>query len=97
MNREDYEQAFGVVKSMVMDWDPYQLLKNGAPEDEWDSEVASIVAQIPRIGSSNDAVHVVSRIFSSSLGSESFSRADCKDAGERLFQALVQSKIILRV
>jgi hypothetical protein len=93
-NREEYDRAFAVVREAIAAWDPYSLVSGGAPQDEWDSEVASIVAQIPRIGTAKDAAHAVSRTFSSALEREGFTPEECEGVGARLFKALVDARIL---
>jgi Domain of unknown function (DUF1871) len=86
--REKYEQMWDVTAAVVRAWDPYRLLAGGAPVDELDGEIASLVAQIPRITSATDAAHAVSRIFGSSLEPSVFTPQSCEDIGEKLFTAL---------
>ena len=87
-SRKDYDKAFAVVREMINSWDPHGLIASGCPIDEWDAEVASIVAQIPRMCGAIDAIHAVSRIFSSSIGSGEFSLDSCEDVGRQLYRAL---------
>lgn len=86
--RADYERAIQAVREVIHCWDPYGLLGGGCPTDEFDAEIASVVVQIPRIRSRMDAIHVLSRIFSSAFGSERFRPEDCATAGIELFEAL---------
>lgn len=67
-SKSDYKRAVRVVREVVHAWDPYRLIAGGAPDDEFDHEIASVVAQIPRIRSARDASHALSRVFSSSFG-----------------------------
>ena len=53
--KQEYKRAFEVVREVVHAWDPYCLIAHGAPRDEFDHEVACVVAQIPRIDSAFDA------------------------------------------
>jgi hypothetical protein len=92
--RQDYDKAFAVVKAVIGEWDPFGLFGGGAPDDEWDSEVASIVAQIPRIGGGRDAAHAVSRVFASSLERDRFGPDECDIVGKKLFDALVEAAIL---
>jgi hypothetical protein len=92
--RSDYDRAFTVVRDVIHEWDPYALVGGGAPGDEWDSEIASLVAQIPRIKSENDAAHAVSHVFSSAFQPEGFSPADCAEVGKRLYSSLVGSGLL---
>jgi Domain of unknown function (DUF1871) len=93
-NRADYDRAFAVVRKAINAWDPYGLIGGGSPFDEWDSEVASIVAQIPRISSARDAAHAIARTFAGSLDHEGFSPEDCKAVGAQVFQELVSARIL---
>ncbi len=45
--RAKYEQVRDVTAAVVRSWNPYGLLNGGAPRDELDQEIASLVAQIP--------------------------------------------------
>lgn len=92
--RKDYEKALSVVREAINAWDPYGLIAGGSPLDEWESEVARIVARIPRIRSPADAAHVVSRIFSSSVEREGFSPEACTPVGSQLYEALVDAGIL---
>jgi hypothetical protein len=92
--RDDYDRAFAVVRKVIAEWDPYNLIGGGAPLDEWDSAVAKIVAQIPRMRSAKDAGHVISRIFSDELGQTGFSAEECAAVGGKLFAALVEASVI---
>ena len=95
IKKRRYNLALEITRVIVHEWDPYGLIKGGAPHDEFDREIASIVSQIHRIQSSNDAVEVVSRVFSSSFEPHLFKPEQCKHVGEKLHQAL-ESKGLLR-
>jgi hypothetical protein len=92
--RSDYDRAFAVVRDVIHDWDPYGLVGGGARADEWDSEVASLVTEIPRMNSQNDAAHAVSRVVSSAFQSEGFSPADCAQVGKRLYSSLADAGLL---
>jgi len=69
MTRGDYERAIWVVREVVHRWDPYGLLASGCPADEFDTEIAAVVTQVPRIRSRTDGAHALSRVFSSAFDS----------------------------
>ena len=92
--RSEYDRTFVVVRDVIHEWDPYGLIDRGAPAEEWDGEVASLVAQIPRIRSQNDAAHAVSRVFSSAFGPEGFSPDDCAEVGRRLYSSLADAGLL---
>ena len=93
-NREDYDRALAVVRDTINAWDPYGLIGGGAPDDEWNSEAAKILAEIPSMESDRDAANVVSRVFSASLDRESFSPKNCMTVGAQLFDALIEARVI---
>jgi hypothetical protein len=90
----DYKLALQVVGAVVREWDPYSLLAGGCPGDEFDSEIASMVSQIPRIKSEQDATLALSRVFSSGFETERFTHDKCHEAGVKLFAALLANGLI---
>ncbi|HEY1377079.1 MAG TPA: hypothetical protein VGF55_09815 [Gemmataceae bacterium] len=86
--RRDYDRAIQAVREVIHRWDPYGLLAGGSPLDEFDAEIAALVAQVPRIRSRADAAHALSRVFSSAFEPERFRPEDCIAAGTELFEAL---------
>ena len=94
-SRADYKRAFGIVGDVVRRWDPYALVANGCPPDEFDREIGSVVAQIPRIKSNRDATEVLSREFSAAFGPAGFGLEDCASAGTELFESLRVAGLLL--
>jgi hypothetical protein len=92
--RSDYDQAIGVAREVIHRWDPYSLLAGGCPQDEFDSEIQSIVALIPHMMSQSDAIHSLSRVFSSAFEPEYFGPKDCADAGTELYDALMAAGLV---
>jgi len=85
---EDYERAVAVVRGVLHEWDPYALLAGGAPADEFDHEVAQLVARSRGMESRADAARAVSEVFSESFEARHFTLESCTDVGNRLFAAL---------
>ncbi len=88
MKKVAYKRALQVVGSVVREWDPYSLIAGGAPADEFESEIARVVAQIPRIKTEKEAVLVLSRVFSSAFEAVRFTPKKCTEAGRKLYAAL---------
>src|SRR5688500_11592741 len=88
------QRAFAAVRTVIHEWDPYGLLGSGEPLDEWDGEIASLVKQIPRIHSHNDAAHAVSRVFSSAFQPKGLSPEDCAEVGRRLYASLADAGLL---
>jgi hypothetical protein len=94
VKRREREELFDAVRSVIHDWDPYDPIAGGVPDDEFDSEISAVIRQLDRIRSSHDACHVISRVFSSSFEPELFQIEQCQSVGERLYEVLVERGII---
>jgi Domain of unknown function (DUF1871) len=92
--RTKYQQKWDVTAGIIRDWDPYGLLGGGAPGDEFDREIASLVAQIPRIHSAADAARAMARIFASSFEVHSFTEETCSEVGKQLYAALAEQGLL---
>src|SRR5262249_40881056 len=88
MKKAAYKRALEVVGAVVREWDPYRLIPGGVPADEFDSEIAAVVTQIPRIKTEKDAALALSRVFSSAFEADRFKAEDCSEAAKKLFAAL---------
>ena len=86
--RADYDIALLIVKSVLAEWDPYYLLKNGAPADEFDGEAAKVLMKMRSVRTPQDAAAAVSSVYSASFGATGFSAPDCAEVGSRLFSRL---------
>ena len=87
-SRDDYDAALHIVASVVCSWDPYSLINSGAPIDEFDSEIAQVVALVPSISSPSAAAAALSAVFSAAFEPELFSPAQCSVPGQELFSKL---------
>ena len=92
--RVQWKQAQTIVRRRIHEWDPYSLLAGGAPDDEFDSEIARVVAEIRRIKSRADATEAISRVFSSAFDPKDFSPERCSEVGSRLFDELNAAGLI---
>lgn len=88
------ERAWPVVQDVIHAWDPYGLIRGGAPEDEWDHEIERIVAEISTIRSADDATNLISRVFTKAFQPDRFTPSDCADVGRRLFAALKAATLV---
>ena len=86
--KKEYQGLVAVVAKVIKEWDPYALLEGGAPDDEFDSEVSLVVAQVSRITSPSDAAQAISRVFSAQFEPNLFTPELCAQVGEQLFTEL---------
>ncbi len=92
--RQDYETAFAIVREAISRWDPDGLLGGGAPPDEWDSEVAKVVAKIPRMTCGNDVAEALSAVFAGPQGLQTFQATELRTIGAQLFDALSKANLL---
>ena len=94
--RGDYDKALVVVGAFVRSWDPYCLLAEGAPTDEFDAEIAKLVTHVPRISDPSSAADAISSVFSASFEAELFTPMQCAAQGEELFLRLSAAGLVGR-
>ena len=92
--KRDYKQVFDIVQHVILAWDPYALVRNGAPSNEFDHEVAQIVARVPKCQTESDISCAVSEIFSESFSPDDFNLDKCREIGGFLFAALRDSRYV---
>jgi len=90
-DRKQWKKVEAVVRAVIHEWDPYGLVGDGGPEDEWDSEILKIVSRVRSIRTPAEAAVAVSDVFSSAFQPEGFQREDCAEIGQRLFDALKEA------
>ena len=93
--RAEYDQATGLVRGLMHAWDPYGLLAGGAPDDEFDVEIACIVRELPRIADATDATRVLAEMFAESFGEPfDLEMQRCQEYGRQLFVTLRASCLL---
>jgi hypothetical protein len=90
----DYLRACEVAKRVIDAWDPYALLAQGAPSDEFEGCAAKVVTYVPRIRTPEDATNALSRVFSEAFEPELFQPDHCREVGAALFSALAQAGLL---
>lgn len=92
--KHSYQEIIETVRSVINEWDPYDLIKGGAPDNEFVHEVALIAAKANEVKTPAELAEVISKIFSTSFGPEWFSVTACTPIAYRLFTEL-QTSVIL--
>src|SRR5438132_5692018 len=90
----DYVRACEVTKRVIDAWDPYCLLGQGAPPDEFEACAVQVVTFVPAMRSEEDAVAALSQVFSERFEPELFEPRHCREVGGRLFQALCNAGLL---
>jgi len=92
--RDDYERALVLTRALVREWDPGNLLRNGAPDDEWDDEIARLVARIPKVAGPDDAGRHIAEVFMAAFGRGVLDAGASADFGRRWHAALGESGLL---
>jgi len=92
--RIGYETSFEAIASVIRAWDPYALLAQDCPADEFDSEISKLVAYVPGIANPTDAARAISQVFSAAFEPHLFTPAQCAEPGEALFANLVSAGLV---
>jgi hypothetical protein len=93
--RDDYDRAIVLTRKLVHAWDPMRTLASGAPQDEFDDEIARLVARIPRITDAADAGIQVADVFTAQFGRGVLGVDDAARMGERWFAALREADLLV--
>ena len=93
-DRSDYEKALGIVGRMIRAWDPYSLIAEGAPADEFDEEIAQVVVQIPHCRDIDDIAKAISDVFSEAFGPDSFTPVNCFRPAQEIYMELRHEKLL---
>ena len=93
-DRREYEKALKIIGDVIRAWDPYSIIAEGAPADEFDDQIAKIAARAPAFRNPSDAAQAISAVFSTSFGAKSFSAANCSGPAEKIFTELGRAKLL---
>ena len=93
-SRPEYDAAVAIVREVIAGWDPFALIVGDARPDEFDHEVARIVARIPHIHSHDGAATEISAIFSKAFDAAHFSVTDCRAVGATLYDRLAAAGLV---
>lgn len=85
-----------IVKDVIDAWDPEGLLEQGAPQDEYDDEVRSIVHKIAQVHNYRTSIELIALVFKTHFEhlATRYSYAFCKGVGEKLFNLLKANKLV---
>lgn len=89
MNNKDYKRMFLIVKKVINDLDLLGLIKKGINDDEYEEEIAKIVARINHFTDINKLQEDIYSIFKDSFGADSAGEFDLyNEAAERIVKGL---------
>jgi len=86
--KRSYQETIKVVTEVINDWDPYDLIKSGAPDNEFSPEVGRIAAKAHGVKTSMELAKIISGVFTDQFGPEYFSVEACVQVASRLFTDL---------
>ena len=58
---------FTIIKKIINEWDPYDLISLGAPDDEFENEIIEIILKMKNENNLNDIAVIISDVFTKSF------------------------------
>ena len=92
--RREYDRAFQIVRDVIARWDPYGLIGQGAPTDEFDDEIAQLLPYLQRAKSGSELGDAVLRVFAQTFGEAGFDIGSCRKVGEELYTDLTKAGLL---
>jgi Domain of unknown function (DUF1871) len=92
--KHEYREIVETVQHVLNEWDPYDLLKGGAPENEFTEEATQITAKIKNSETPTALAHVISDIFSRNFESDQFPVEACLPTASRIFKELEARRLL---
>jgi len=80
-----YRALYRELSSIILDWDPYELYRQGELDDEFSEEVSRLLAALPNVSSEDAAIDAVRKVFAESFSEHDFPRSSCVEVGRRVF------------
>jgi hypothetical protein len=79
---------FSIVKKVIDEWDPFNLLAIHCPDDEYDEEIQDIVEVLPRIKDAEEMANEINRIMFKAFDKDFKKSNDCLMVGKRIYKLL---------
>jgi hypothetical protein len=92
-SRQDYEAALKNVGDAIRRWNLYSLIDSEALADEFDEEIAKVVAKLLGASRRTDVANVLVEVFSESFG-EPFASQDVQEAANEIQSGLLHAGLI---
>ena len=75
---------YQIVKKFINEWDPYDFISSGAPDDEFENEIKVICYKIESKNSIKDIACIVSDVFTKKFEDIHFSIDSCMGIAEKI-------------
>jgi len=91
-----YDELFACVKEAIDEWDPFRLLIGGAPGDEYNEEVAQIIAGLRNCRIITDIQDLVFNVFKRNFGDDSVGNKEAYSSVARAIFSKCRGKIMTK-
>lgn len=79
---------FSIVKELIDEWDPFNLLAIHCPDDEYDEEIKDIVEVLPKVKSAGELAIEINKIMYNAFEEDFKKSKDCLKIAERILMLL---------
>lgn len=92
--KHDYREIVHIVKQALNEWDPYDLIAGGAPENEFTEETTQIAAKIKKTETPAELALVISDLFTRNFESALFSVEECLPVAYRILSDIEARRLL---
>lgn len=82
--KKKYKREFFELREIINKWDPYSLVEEGAPKDEFEAEIAVILAKLKGRSSVDEIAKLVSEVFTNAFDA-TFTVESCRVVAEKIY------------
>lgn len=79
-----YKKQVAALNFIINRWDPYSLIEEGSPSDEFSNEVSNLLALLKTAKTEDNFAEAVSNVFSKTFETESFDKEQCSKVGKEI-------------
>lgn len=93
--KQEYQEIRETVTLALNEWDPYDLIQGGAPENEFIEEATEIAAKIEVTKTPTELAEVISEVFSANFESNLFPVEACLPIASKILYE-IQARGLLK-
>ncbi|HZH61965.1 MAG TPA: DUF1871 family protein [Metabacillus sp.] len=81
-------KQFSIVKEVIDEWDPFNILVKHCPDDEYDEEIKDIVEVLPKVKDAEELAKAINQIMYKAFDKDFKKSKDCLMIAKEIFKLL---------